>query len=279
MWVHGGAGDDSISVSGNGPDAVSSIYGGEGTDSIDVMLSAGATATVFGGLGEADPTDGADTITVSGMDAVGAESIDATSVQVYANGGDDVVTWLGGGTGELFGGFGDDTFNIGEVFPDFLITQNGPLQVADEVTVTGGDGADTYVIGDTALSYGPFVVPTLTITDFVSGTDKIDVSNVAVPAFDATEATDYLGIFNWTPEPDRFETWEAAVSFALEFLLNDNPAVGTLEWDGDLYVFGNGASFVGPTPTPAGSFVIKLEGVTEVAYTDFVFPSDYSIIG
>jgi Ca2+-binding RTX toxin-like protein len=149
--VMGGTGDDWLSV-GYGDDA----DGGDGTDRLDLDLSASPTAldldfssfltgqplTIFGGtiqnierIDQLTGTDFADHLTITGG------SIDPTSV--HALGGDD---WLitSGGYSSLFGDSGDDRINIyGGAAAAYGGDGNDTIQVYDgTVAAEGGAGDD-----------------------------------------------------------------------------------------------------------------------------------------
>lgn len=152
--IMGGVGNDTAS-GGSGDDT---IDGGEGDDlsfggsGEDVLTDDDGTNTLNGGSGD-------DTITVSGG---------AGSTLMGGTGADD----LQGGTGNdiLLGGRGADTLSGGDG-ADHLEGGMG----AD--TLAGDAGADTFVFSFVSDSYAGDSLRD-TITDFTSGEDMIDLSNI-----------------------------------------------------------------------------------------------------
>ncbi|KUM23939.1 hypothetical protein AU467_32385 [Mesorhizobium loti] len=88
---------------------------------------------------------------------------------LYGNGGADIILGMAGND-TLFGQSGNDTLNGGDG-NDRLVGGVG----AD--TLTGGLGADTFYYGS-AISDSPVGAGNDTITDFVHGVDKIDLSSI-----------------------------------------------------------------------------------------------------
>jgi VCBS repeat-containing protein len=135
--IFGGAGDDTI-AGGTGKDT---IYGGSGNDTLN---GDNGVDVLYGGSGDDSLIGG------NGTDSL------------YGGSGSDNVLGSEANDG-LFGGSGNDSLK-GGIGNDTLTGGWG----ADELT--GGDGADTFKfisLNDTND----------TIIDFVSGTDKIDLSN------------------------------------------------------------------------------------------------------
>ncbi len=177
----GDSGDDTLI--GNGVDNV--LTGNGGSDDIaggrgDDELNLGA------GNDEADGDSGADTVNgTSGTNTIyGSSGFDdlngGTGVDtIFGGSGDDTIS--GGGSGDfLFGGKGDDTIE-GDDGADEIVGGLG----ADELT--GGAGADDFVfefISDSFAGAGNRD----TITDFVVGTDDIDLSNINGLSFIETAA-------------------------------------------------------------------------------------------
>jgi Ca2+-binding RTX toxin-like protein len=89
---------------------------------------------------------------------------------------------------DLFGGFGDDTLNgggkddrlFGEAGTDRLIGGSG------SDTLTGGAGSDTFVLEN--FNNDVFAQNVDVVTDFVRGTDKIDVSGLGISDFSTISA-------------------------------------------------------------------------------------------
>lgn len=147
--VFGGRGSDSITLSNAEASGRSNltIYGGEDGDRISANAN-GGDLTIYGGTGQADPADGADTITLTG--------VNTGTIRVMANGGDDVVRIGATGTDAatrvtVFGGGGNDSISVA-----------AQTSGAQTLTLAGNDGADAFTI---AKGTGR----TITITDFSPG--------------------------------------------------------------------------------------------------------------
>jgi len=132
------------------------IYGGEGTDSINIF-NTGATANtaIFGGQGAADATDLADSIAFNGGGVV----------NIFANAGNDTVTLgnFGAGTAGLdstanvtvHGGIGADSIAIKVNAVAATVVAYGDENIAganaDSISVTGTNGT-TVIYGGTAAA-------------------------------------------------------------------------------------------------------------------------------
>ncbi|PBB31188.1 VCBS domain-containing protein, partial [Mesorhizobium sp. WSM3868] len=88
---------------------------------------------------------------------------------LYGNGGADIILGMAGND-TLFGQSGNDTLNGGDGI-DKLVGGAGTD------TLTGGLGADTFYYGS-AVADSPATAANDTITDFVHGVDKIDLSSI-----------------------------------------------------------------------------------------------------
>tara|TARA_R110001599_G_scaffold353864_1_gene600850 strand:+ start:15594 stop:19220 length:3627 start_codon:yes stop_codon:yes gene_type:complete len=150
-----GEGNDEI-LTGNGSDVIAtglgddSIESGDGADDID---SGAGEDVVMAGAGNDTVVAGADNDRVEGGD-------------------DDDDIDGGDGNDELFGDAGDDTVDGGTGI-DLIWGAAGSDQL------TGGDGADTFGYDSFDESRGGNASVD-EITDFVSGTDKVDVSGIGV---------------------------------------------------------------------------------------------------
>jgi len=133
---------------------------------LNLNVEAGIATLLTGGPGN-DTLDGAsgnDTLRGFGGDDV-----------LYGGAGRD---WLIGGVGQdvLYGGGSADTLN-GGLDADQLFGGGGNDRLIGGLgndTATGGAGADTFVLMSKASDIGKFAA--MTITDFTSGEDKIDLS-------------------------------------------------------------------------------------------------------
>jgi len=166
-WLDGGLGNDTLSGnSGNdtlvGNEGEDRLYGGSGNDELD----GGAGDDTLSGSAGDDVADGGD-----GNDLIA---------------GGDGMDWLEGGSGDdrLNGGAGNDTLYGGEG-NDVLIGSTG------KDMMTGGAGADQFrfAIGDSRPGGGVRDV----ITDFTSGTDKLDLRALGITDYAAQVSTKMIG--------------------------------------------------------------------------------------
>ena len=161
--IHAGLGNDTVAA-GAGNDVV---QGGDGDDSVDL----GAGNDTFGDM--------------SGWNT------EAGNDSVHGGTGDDLILG-GGGNDTLHGDDGNDTLN-GETGADTLYGEGGNDNLVGGLaaetdadflvggsgkdTLTGGGGADTFDYNDVAESrFG--LNSRDTITDFLSGTDTIDLAGI-----------------------------------------------------------------------------------------------------
>ncbi|TMM49383.1 calcium-binding protein [Sulfitobacter sabulilitoris] len=149
--IYGGAGSDTVQ-GGTGADTI--YGGGEGAN---VLLGNDGADQVYGSLGNDFIGGGAGNDTTLGGD--GADTIYAGTGDDFVGGGagNDVI-YGGAGGNRVYGGTGNDTFVAG----------------AGRDVVTGGPGVDTFVF-NSAAQIGVGAARDV-ITDFTSGTDKIDLS-------------------------------------------------------------------------------------------------------
>ena len=165
--IHGGAGTDTLSfMNETGPNGLSVTFTADGAGTLTDTFYDGnmfTGSTNFDGIEVFDASLNADSITGSSANDI-----------ILAEGGNDTVI-AGDGADTIDGGDGNDLIDGG----------------AGNDSLTGGTGADTFV-----ASTGNDV-----ISDFVSGTDKIDVSNFGISSFaqlqalfdDANHAIDFAG--------------------------------------------------------------------------------------
>lgn len=177
--IFGGLGDDVIENQLDGADGTVSIVGGEGADTIDLdSQDFDGQFTIIGGNSINDTTDGADDISV-GEGATGVILGNAGNDDISANGSDSVTVFGGlgndslsstvlNGSGQFWGGAGEDVFNI-QLSEDANYTivggnsANDSADGADQilidgddtgadvtVTVLGNGGNDTITLGDSA---------------------------------------------------------------------------------------------------------------------------------
>ena len=157
--------------------------GGEGTDRLvmtehsdalflrDIYGSQIADSTRISGIEQIEAGAGDDLVDLtSRSDVYGDVTVDGGSGHdiLWSNAGNDL---LNGGSGDdnLDGGRGADTLNGGDG-SDYLYGRLG----AD--VLTGGSGSDLFVYSEIAHSSGRYGKDR--ITDFVSGEDKVDVSEL-----------------------------------------------------------------------------------------------------
>ena len=158
-----GLGDDSFTGAAAGAvSATLSLYGNTGADTLNNTAFTG-DATIFGGNGQADSTDGADTI-----------STGLGSSIVYANAGNDTITIAGnivaGESVIVHTGSGNDTVNAS----DGTTTDIGVLLYSN-------DGDDTFNLNNNVGAEYDF-----TLGDFAAG----DIVNVTLDgAAAATQLT------------------------------------------------------------------------------------------
>ena len=270
--INGGAGRDQI-TGGAGNDTLSGgqssiLFGGSGHDTFNVIagnpilnwvldwnsaedtlnVSAGSSAYVFGDeLYYPSPinisvenANNAGIIQISGgqMDdsltgSAGADILDGSwgNDLLVGNAGNDVITG-GGGNDTLIGGTGDDYLDGG----------------AGEDYLTGGAGNDTFNLYATNQVGNVFGVDT--ITDFVSGVDKIQLG------YGEHNGSNYSDRVNPLSADELVQGAGAVALDANDHLIFDT-ATGALYYDSD----GNGAA-------EALQFA-TLQGVTQLSIEDF----------
>ena len=187
--IYGNLGDD-ILTAGLGNDT---LYGGQGNDTLSASTAVAGTsnATLIGGLGDDQLLGSAGTSATSssasliygnlGNDTV--RGFDFAADTVYGGQGNDVVDYRADSTGSLiYGNLGNDSLTGGSGTDAFFGGQGNDTLVggAGADVLSGGLGNDVFVQanGPTSLSTGATTATADTITDFVSGSDKLE-ENVA----------------------------------------------------------------------------------------------------
>ncbi|MDB5431758.1 MAG: Hemolysin-type calcium-binding region [Caulobacter sp.] len=178
--IDGGAGDDQLT----GGDGADRLIGGLGNDKIDGGL--GADAMIGGAGNDSYVVDNAaDTITElanGGSDTVSATAswVMSLEIETLTLGGTGAINGTGSAQANKITGNGAANLLDGKAGDDALSGGAG----ADKLTggagfdaLTGGADADTFIFanGDAALTTGT----SDTITDFLVGTDHIDLAGVS----------------------------------------------------------------------------------------------------
>ncbi|MBC7951948.1 MAG: FecR domain-containing protein [Rhodospirillaceae bacterium] len=219
--LNGGSGNDTLTA-GDGNDTV------HGNDGDDLIISGTGNDSYYGdaGIDTISYSSAVNAVTVdltagtaSGID-IGTDTVDGIE-NVIGGGGNDSMT---GNTGDnvLSGGSGDD-----------ILTGLGGNDI-----LTGGAGVDTFRIGQAESGS--------TVTDFVRGTDKLDLAN-----------TDGYGLLQGV-FPYAGSVAATVTAIEANSALNNTLVFFTTATDGWIYVKGQGE-------------LVKLEGVTQAPLaSDFV---------
>ena len=222
------------------------------TKSLTVTGSAATTVTASG-------TAALTTVDMSGLaaGATFAGTVSKAGATITGGVGDDALTG-GAGADTIIGGAGDDTLS-GGAGKDTITGGDGVNSITGGTgadTLSGGAGVDTYTFASNATTAAtPVATSTAsapdTITNFVSGTDKISITGTYVPQA-------FLG---------NFPNIQTALSAAA--------ATGTLAYsaayvtgENNLYVFKNTNGTL-----DADDMVIKLTGVETLAASDLYLGS------
>ncbi|KQU01079.1 hypothetical protein ASG60_18755 [Methylobacterium sp. Leaf469] len=288
VTVHGGLGADGITIAAGGTAGgeikVSITAFGDqndsttGADSITISGNGGST-TIYGGVSAADSADGADVISFSGQG----------TTFIYAAGGNDTVVVNTAGTlssaaGVVAGGTAVAA-NSASVTNVFLGNGNDSINVLNATadrgftTVAGGAGNDSFGIGSTADSATLGAVGTgltVTITDFGTGNDTLQINNGVVngpaAAGPPIVATTSAPIAIAAPAT-AFGTLQAALNAAASAgtgsanAAGTAGAVGVVVFNSDTYVVvNNSAALVGGNAFDAATdFAVKLTGVSQAS--------------
>lgn len=181
--LFGESGDDNLA----GEDGNDSLYGGGGSDT---LIGGGGRDSLIGGTGQDQLDGGGDKDTLRG--AAGNDSLSGGSDKdslvggrgtdtLDGGNGDDTLT-AGNGDDIVLGGDGDDLLQgsgggdtlIGGGGSDILRGGRGDDVLAPErgaATLTGGGGRDRFIISEDNRD--------TRITDFTSGEDVLDLSNLS----------------------------------------------------------------------------------------------------
>jgi hypothetical protein len=222
------------------------VIGGAGSDSIDIGT----------GGGFVDAGSGDDTVAASG----------AADVTVYGDDGNDSIA-TGAGSDKLVGGNGADNLSSGA--SSDILEGDGGADVMDgglgddslwgglgADTQTGGAGVDTFHYEFVTESQGTFIDK---ITDFVSGTDKIDLLdaliNAAAPVTSMADV-DFVGNANGPLAAKSALTGSGQVEIVYDTLLHQ------------VYVDVNGDGDIDGT----NDMVIDLDPPATLQASDFGIP-------
>ena len=226
--IHGGNGNDTLV----GSDSAETIEAGGG---VDIVYGRGGNDTINGeGGGDVSLYGQAGNDTIQG--GPGAD-------QIFGGSGDDTIygyeSGSDGGSGAnadgadtIYGGSGVDTIR-GNNANDLIIGGYG----ADNVT--GGPGSDTF-------KFLSLLDTNDTITDFLSGTDKLDFT-----AIDANEEIEGHQAFGW----GGMQTGEHVIAHSVTWYTTGGNTVVLADTDGDL---------------TTAEFMVTLSGITSVAEADFL---------
>jgi len=250
--IYGGKGNDSVLLGFTGTTAKGSItvYGGEDQDSITVGNNVGGTTTVYGGLGQGDSADGADTISIIG----------AGNVTVFGNGGNDTINLnqYTGGTAStnvvtVYGGTGNDSINIGSV-----VNNQGTYNL------NGNEGADTFVLGNTFQNE----TGALTFTD-LANTQSVTVGGLVFTATGATTAAQLSAAFANLAAGATTGTAGSGVTGTFSGALSNNFVTGSANATNTGVSFAGSAAVVSAEVNP-GDLTVSGTGVTITSYTQAI---------
>jgi len=219
----------SLTVSSSGTGVITTVFTPTGTSALTSVNMAGVTGNAVFASGT----------TLLGVAVTGGAGNDTLT------GGAAADTILGGvGNDSLSGGAGVDSIDGGDG-ADTIVGGTG----AD--VMTGGAGADRFVIGtNDSLASTPVINSTLaapdTITDFLSGTDKLDVGAVS-----------FLGNFVNIQGALAAQGVTGTPARSAAFVTGEN----------SLYVFVNAAT---TNTLNANDTVVKLTNVTSLAQGDLL---------
>lgn len=187
--IYGGWGNDSI-VSGYGDDLV---YGGGGADLItvnrkledrDFEYGTESTDKVYGGAGN-------DVIIFGETDSYDEyrdTSVTNTLSSIYGENGSDNISVKGIFNVEVFGGNGNDVISAGGTVYDAIAYGESPVDVAIDYLLSGGRGADSFMLtANTGLGeegrQNDHTTTTFDLNDFKNDVDTVSMEGFGVFAF------------------------------------------------------------------------------------------------
>jgi Ca2+-binding RTX toxin-like protein len=173
-------GTDKIDVSGLGISDFSTISALTVNETVNSVTSAVITTYNNG----ADNRYGKYSLKLTGINRSTLLATDFNFATATTN--DNIIG--GAENDDLFGGFGDDTLNGGNK-DDRLFGENGNDRLiggSGSDTLTGGAGSDTFVLEN--FNGSAYAQDLDVATDFIRGTDKIDVSGLGISDFSTISA-------------------------------------------------------------------------------------------
>jgi len=186
IQIDGGAGADTISGSGGAGYNNLTVYAGLGSDSVDVY-SGNNSLFLYGGEGDDKLTGGASINVLidagAGNDQVSSSVYSSGTSSISGGDGNDIIScYANHGTAHIDGGAGDDQLHAwaasgvmaylaGGVGSDVLSSGAGVHYL------TGGADGDRFTLASKE-TYG---IDMVTVTDFASGLDLLQISQGSLP--------------------------------------------------------------------------------------------------
>ena len=235
---------------------------------IDALDSADMTTLNLSGAGDIIITaftavsDMPTTVSAAGMTGAGATTVDLTNSTAAATmtGGVGVDTFTGGIRNDVITGAGGNDVLVGAAGNDTIDGGAGNDEItggAGVDTLTGGSGADDF---NFAAGAGGLTLATAdTITDFVTGSDELDVDGGGATVADGTAIVDFAAlvaavnaVFAAGAGNDDAVVYYNALGTGDAYAFVDEDDSGTL--DADDYVF----------------ILTGINTATEIAVADFI---------